>query len=95
MKIEAGCKAIIINHFSASGEVVVGECVGKGVIGPNGKLFVGGDRWIVDKKIAYRGSRFKKFIGYVDHIEESNLMRIDGFKDQDQVSDGKELINVD
>jgi len=85
MKIEAGCKAIIINSRAGNDGigVIVIRYIGtvKGWSHPS--------HWMIDKTITGdQGSS-------ANHIDESNLMRIDGYKDQDQVSDGKELINVD
>jgi hypothetical protein len=94
MNIEAGCKAITINskHGRNGISVIVGRFIGSGYMHPS-DLGIDEDLWEISPpvKAAYASG----LEVMVSRVPEFNLMRIDGFEEQDKVSDGKELINVD
>ena len=82
--IEAGCLATVINSNAGNNGISLAVIRYVGVVyGENGK-----NQWEVDRVL--KGTRSAN-----NFIDESKLMRIDGYESQDQISDGKELINVD
>jgi hypothetical protein len=85
MKIENGCKAIIVNSEAGHNgtSVTVGNYLGH-IAG-----WSGDNRWEIDRSLT------GTLGGSAAHVREDQLLRIDGFEEQDKVSDGKELINVD
>jgi hypothetical protein len=82
MKIEAGCMAVIINSVAGNDGVFVTVLR---YIGTSHSER-GDNLWEVDKMI--NGT-----LRPTNLIMDHKLMRIDGFEEQDKVSDGKELIN--
>jgi hypothetical protein len=79
-KIEAGCLAMVINSVHNNGKIVT-------VIENLGRLFptVKHDYWRFDAKFDAFTRKDNKPIGKkIDHCPEYQLMRIDGFDEDEQ-----------
>jgi len=94
--IEAGCKAIIYNYspLMDGTEVIPIKFIGDAGTAHHRETR-GEDRWLLNISFYAILAGGYQTNESLNTMRECYLMRIDGFKDQDQVSDGKELINVD
>lgn len=82
MKIEPGCKCIIINSAAGNDGICVTAISYCGYV----KGFYLKNQWLIDISVQ------NCFGSYVNYADESQLMRIDGYKEPEQAMD--ELVKL-